>query len=482
MSRLLLSVLVVAAGGLRWWGLGRQGLWYDEAVTAGLLHGPLARLLAKLPASESTPPLYYVVAWGWVRVTGESALGLRSLSALAGTLTVPAAYAAGRELASRRAGLAAAALVAVSPLSIWYAQEARSYALLELLAALSVLTFARATSRPTSRRLALWSLVCCAALCTHYFAAFVVAGEAALLIAVRQPGRLMRSLACVPPVVVAGLLAGLASRQSVRRYWFLQRPLPFRLEQVARQFLLGFTPPASTVAVLIAALAAVVAGSLLLSATTPGRPGALTAASVAAAALGLPLLAAVAGVDYLNTRNLIAALVPLALVAGIAVTGHRAGAAPLLVLIALSVAAVVRLQDDPSARRPPWNRIAAVLRADGAPLVVRIEGSRTWARPLNWYVPRLWWVSPGGLRTRRIDVVRRVPGAVVCPGATWWGADCDVAPRPALRLPAGSAFRLAGRRRIADFEIARYRSTVPRRVRAGRRVLGRRRVIVRSPP
>ena len=85
--------------------------------------------------SESAPPLYYALAWVWTQVTGTGEFGLRSLSALAGVATVPVAYLLGAELRGRRAGLMAAALVAVNPMLLWYSQEARAYALLVLLCA-----------------------------------------------------------------------------------------------------------------------------------------------------------------------------------------------------------------------------------------------------------------------------------------------------------------------------------------------------------
>ena len=50
----------------------------------------------------------------------------------------PLTAAIARRLGGRRAALAAAALAASSPLLIWYSQEARAYALLVALCALSV--------------------------------------------------------------------------------------------------------------------------------------------------------------------------------------------------------------------------------------------------------------------------------------------------------------------------------------------------------
>jgi Dolichyl-phosphate-mannose-protein mannosyltransferase len=70
-----------------------------------------------VPHSEPTPPLYYVVAWFWSRIFGTDEAGLRSFSALIGTATVPATYAAARQFLSQRSAFVAAALVAVSPFS-----------------------------------------------------------------------------------------------------------------------------------------------------------------------------------------------------------------------------------------------------------------------------------------------------------------------------------------------------------------------------
>ena len=160
------GALTAVAAVLRFWGLGRQGLWFDEANTAQLLQLSPGHMLGLLPQSESTPPLYYCVAWVWVRIFGNTAAGLRSLSAVAGVAMVPVAYALAAELVSRRAGLICAALTACNPLLVWYSQEARAYELLVLLSAVSVLAAARAVREPSRRRVALWTLAAVLALAT----------------------------------------------------------------------------------------------------------------------------------------------------------------------------------------------------------------------------------------------------------------------------------------------------------------------------
>src|SRR5205823_9773901 len=127
-----------------------QSYWVDEATTVRELHLSFGGMLHAVATNESTPPLYYGLAWVWAKVLGTGEVGLRSLSALSGVAVIPVVYLAGRELGSRRAGVYAALLAALSPFLIWYSQEARAYMLLTLVCALSFLFFARALRRPSS--------------------------------------------------------------------------------------------------------------------------------------------------------------------------------------------------------------------------------------------------------------------------------------------------------------------------------------------
>ena len=85
----------------------------------GVIPGSFQDMLHRVKTSESNPPLYYVLAWGWAKAFGTGEFGLRSLSALFGAATVPVGYLIGRQLASRRAGLTLAALIALNPMLIW---------------------------------------------------------------------------------------------------------------------------------------------------------------------------------------------------------------------------------------------------------------------------------------------------------------------------------------------------------------------------
>jgi uncharacterized membrane protein len=177
-----LWALVVVATVIRILTIDNQSLWTDEALTAYEAHLPLGAMLNTVAHVETTPPLYFLVIWAWVHVFGLGEVALRTPSMLAGIALVPIAYLSARELASRWAGVIAAAFVTVNPFLIWYSQEARAYMLLAALSGASFLWFCRARRDPSRRNLAWWAALSSLAVMTHFFAGFAVAPEALWLL------------------------------------------------------------------------------------------------------------------------------------------------------------------------------------------------------------------------------------------------------------------------------------------------------------
>ncbi len=136
---LLLLVLALAAG-LRFYNLGSQSLWSDEGNSAALATRSLVQI-AQDAAHDIHPPLYYWLLRLWTTVFGLSEVGLRSLSAVLGTLLVLVIYGLGARLFNRTTGLAAAFIAAIAPFQVYYSQEARMYILVALEGALAALLF-----------------------------------------------------------------------------------------------------------------------------------------------------------------------------------------------------------------------------------------------------------------------------------------------------------------------------------------------------
>ena len=428
---LLLGGILGAAAAIRFATLAHQSYDHDEAVTAWrVLHGGLGRTLHVVGSSERSPPLYYLLAWAWAQLAGTGEVGLRSLSALIGVLTVPAAYLAARELASRRAGLIAAALVALNPYLVWYSQQARSYALLVLFLAWGLYFFARSLADPAPRNLGLWAAASALALCSHYFAAFVVGAEGLWLVARGWPRR-APIVAFAAPIAIGLALLPLAIAQegAGRRNHFTTVPLLHRASGVALGFLasqepggLVGSPPVRYLrgAVLVAGLilAAVALALLLWRATPRERSGGLTTASVAVAALIVPFALAAVGPDFVDVRNMIGALFPLLVAAAIGLGCRGAGRIGLASAVAASLiflAVLAAVFASGQMQRPDWRGAAAAMGPPSGPRVLVV--ARNGHGPIAYYrharefrLPRYRTV-----RVKEIDVLSTL-GTISPPG------------------------------------------------------------------
>jgi hypothetical protein len=188
---------------------------------------------------------------------------------------------------------------------------------------------------------------------THYFAVFLVVPEALWLLAIPLRRTAIGATALV--LGSGGALLPLALHQHVRDYGFRHVALATRVVQIPKQFLIGFNSPEEKVLGFIAILIAL-SGLWLLgrSAGREERRGAQIAAVIAIAAIGAPIVLAGLGVDYLDTPNLIAALVPCTLVVAAGFAARRQGLLLLVVLCALSVGAVASVAADDRYQRTNW--------------------------------------------------------------------------------------------------------------------------------
>ena len=239
----LLAITVVGAA-LRLILLGSLPLTRDEAFTAIAVQRPLGQMLSTV-AHDSAPPLSYLIQHGLIQFW-DSPTMLRLPSAAAGVAAILLAAALGRRVGGDRAGLWAAAAMALLPSSVLEARDARMYALATALVLASVLTLWRAVEAPSWRRVLLYGLVVVAALYTNYFVVFAIAAQlgAAAWIFRAQLRSLLR------PVLAAGAACVLltpwliAARSQFQHaspgFWVQPVGLP-SLSGVAVQFFSG--PP-----------------------------------------------------------------------------------------------------------------------------------------------------------------------------------------------------------------------------------------------
>jgi mannosyltransferase len=437
-----LATLTLAGAAVRFSTLGTQSYWTDEGVTVHLLRMSFGHMLSAIPNSESTPPLYYVLAWVWAKLFGTGEWGLRSLSAVIGTATIPVAYALGARLVSVRAGTIAAALAAFSPLLVWYSQEARAYALVVLLTGASLVLF-------LNRRLGWWAVVSVLALATHYFALFVV-GPEALWLLWRERRRALVPVAAV--AAAGGALLPLAIDQASNHAadFIRVESLGTRLAQVPKQYTVGYDSPVETAAAIAGAALVALALVLLLTRSRPReRRGAGVAALLGLVIVLPPIVIALAGADYVITRNLLVAWLPFAVVVAAGFAAPRArvlGGLGAAALCALGLGLVIAVQSNPSYQREDWRGVAQAM---GAAKVARgIVISPLGAAPaLEAYLPRAHAFPQRFVAVQEIDVAAvasRRPGYPAIP--------------PALPHPVYAFFPLAQTRATRAYTFFRLTS------------------------
>lgn len=185
---LMAVLLLVLAFGLRVHCLGDQSLWYDEGTSVRAAERDASTIVAGA-AHDIHPPGYNLLLAGWEDFVGDSEFALRFLSVLLSLLSVALIGAIGRRLFSPSTGLLVMLLAAVNPFQIWYAQEARMYAMLGAVSAASVLLTVEVLSIPgqmtsgrfQARRAAAviggFVLVNTLGLYTHYTFPFVLLAE-----------------------------------------------------------------------------------------------------------------------------------------------------------------------------------------------------------------------------------------------------------------------------------------------------------------
>jgi 4-amino-4-deoxy-L-arabinose transferase-like glycosyltransferase len=171
--------IFLLAFALRLWGLGAESAWIDEAYSISLAKHSVIQIL-KGTAADQHPPLYYLLLHYWL-LFGSSVVYARALSLVIGMIQIGQSLRFGRKLAGDWLALGTGLLLAISPMHVWYSQEARMYILLASLTTAS--TAELWDCLQGKNRWLLYSLFSILAIYTHYFAIFVFAGQAILVLA-----------------------------------------------------------------------------------------------------------------------------------------------------------------------------------------------------------------------------------------------------------------------------------------------------------
>ena len=218
-----MALLLAGAALGRFWALSTESLWFDESYSVWVARHSVGWHVA-LSTQRIFPPLYYLCLHFWLAL-GESEFIVRSLSAGIGLTSVLVIYLLARQLFDKRVGFLSAVLLAVSPLHVWYSQEARMYILVAGLGLCSAYFVWLAVREGRGWHWLAYVLSTALLMNAHYFAIFLVPFQNAfvlywLLRRQARKGLLWQWCLCQSVVALLSLvgLAGIISAES--SYWW----------------------------------------------------------------------------------------------------------------------------------------------------------------------------------------------------------------------------------------------------------------------
>ena len=137
-------------------------------------------------AGEFNPPFFY-----WIEhvmlVFGNNETVLRLVPAVAGILTIPLIYCAGKQFIDRNVGIIAAAFCTFSPFLIYYSQEARAYSLALFFVAFAMIFFFLALKSDSLTDWLGFGVLSALALWSHFYAMVVIGALVLYALAIKIP-------------------------------------------------------------------------------------------------------------------------------------------------------------------------------------------------------------------------------------------------------------------------------------------------------
>ena len=204
-----------------------------------------SRVVRAVLLSDTSPPLYYLLLYGWTLLFGTSDVALRLFSTTWSLACLPLLVGVARRTGGRDSVLPACILFALSPLAVYYSTEGRMYSLLWF--CVLVLAWSSLVLREGGgiAQRVLWIATSAAGFLTHYFFLFPWGAMAAFLLI--QPRKLPRKhLALMVLLTVIAIipwyanLPGTADNWRITQDWLKWEPPGFDRLAAARDIVLQF--------------------------------------------------------------------------------------------------------------------------------------------------------------------------------------------------------------------------------------------------
>jgi uncharacterized membrane protein len=160
--------------------LGENSLWFDEAFSANIAQRTAADNIRVSLYEDFNPPLYGVVLSYWVKIFGDSEVGLRSLSVFASSLAAGILFLLCLNFFNWQTSVFASVMYLSSNDLFYYSQEARTYSLIIFFVLSSYYLYLSIIHRPTILKAVLFAVVNACIFYSHFLACLIMIGEAAV--------------------------------------------------------------------------------------------------------------------------------------------------------------------------------------------------------------------------------------------------------------------------------------------------------------
>jgi len=256
MNKKTLSLTLALAAVLRLLFIWRAPFWYDENFTLLISRLPFDQMMAAT-AGDVHPPLSYVIFWLVAQLGGPAwTLRIPSLIFSLGSVWLLSVWMRGVHKDPRSPLLgwalntpiclrsAALFLMAIMPFQLWFAQEARMYAMLEFFFLLGVLSVYRRN----------WGLMLVSSIALVYLQNYGVFYVVTLwlLAAIRADDRYPLISEMIPPSLISGLTAAawlpwalIVIKQAAtisESYWIMAPTLGSTFDTLAKLFIMNTIP------------------------------------------------------------------------------------------------------------------------------------------------------------------------------------------------------------------------------------------------
>ena len=187
---IVVLLLIVGTGIVIRFDGAAEPIWLDECHTAWTVDTDSLQTVTGRAADGNQPPFYFVWVWVATQAFGLSEFSLRVVSLISGIgLLVAAPWFAKTMTGRWSAAALVAALIAFDGQFIFYAGEARSYAMIQLLGLLQGFVFwrmlpCRSSDLKVTKWLFVWTLLSVILLYSHYTSLWIIAAESLVMIIV----------------------------------------------------------------------------------------------------------------------------------------------------------------------------------------------------------------------------------------------------------------------------------------------------------